>query len=149
MNQIQESDEISPETMDELEKVDDDIKEKAKSIAGFIKNLEAESKAINEAILSMEKRASSIDKKIENLRVYLKDNLEKCNIQKINSPWFDIMIRTNPHSVVIQNDALIPNDYFSTKEVRSINKIALKSAIMGGMSIPGALLTQNTRLEIR
>mgnify|MGYP001563451345 CR=1 FL=1 len=149
MNEISECDELTAEQLQAIESVDDSLQEKAKAVGAFIKNMEADLFAIQDAINTMEKRSSTLCGKIEHLKAYLKDNLERCDIKEIKSPYFDIRIKSNPAAVVVQDEALVPEYYFRSKLIRNLDKTLLSQELKNNVMIPGVTLEKRTRIEIR
>jgi SMC interacting uncharacterized protein involved in chromosome segregation len=149
MNDIAECDELTTEQLQAIESVDDSLQEKAKAVGAFIKNLEADYFAIHEAIKTMEDRARKVNAKIENLKEYLKCNLEKCDIKEIKSPYFDIRIKLNPASVIVNDENLIPEQYLKEKLYRFVDKAMIAKELKNNVLIPGVMLERRTRIEIR
>lgn len=144
-----ETGELDDQALSKINDLQDDMKSKSIALASFIKNLDAEQNAIDEAIASMARRKSSLLNKISKLNDYLKCNMEKCSINEISSPYFDIKLKKCPLSVDIVNEDDIPKDYIKIKEVISLDKVKIKEDIQNGIDIPGALLKQNVRIEIK
>ncbi len=147
-----ENGEIDDDTMSQLDGINDMLEDKAIAIASFIKNLRAEGYAIADAIDTMEVRRMRLINKIDYLSAYLKDNLENLGILEIkSSPLFTIKIKKNPVSVFISDENMVLDDY-KTKEIKEIIKIdkaLLKKDLSAGLTLPGAELRTNTRLEIK
>ena len=144
-----ETGEVSEGALMELERLTGDIKEKGIAIASYIGNLEAEANAIDSAINSMKKRQIALEKKQAALREYLKSNMERCEITEISSPYFTMKLKKCPISVDIINQLSIPIQYRSAKITEIIDKIAIKTDLAKGIEVAGAMLKQNTRLEIK
>lgn len=140
---------INEEALTCLAIAESNVKEKAIAVASFIKNIDAERNAIDEAKKAMHEREVRLNKQINYLTDYLKDNMEACEITEITCPYFDIKIKKNPISVDVQDEALIPMEYKKVKEVVSIDKVKIKEEILAGVVVPGAALKQNTRLDIK
>lgn len=134
---------------DTLEGLAGEIEIKATNVAAYHLNLVAESNAIKEAIDRMSARRKTLESRIESLRDYLKSNMERCGITEIKSPEFVLKIKSNPPAVIIDNEDSIPDGYKIRKEIVSIDKRGLSTAMKSGEIIPGARLIQDTRLEIR
>lgn len=147
--QVINCDEISPEMFEEFQGIQGDIKDKAVNVAAFIKNLEAEAEGIEKAIDAMQERAKRINKKVDSLRDYLKLNLESCHLNEVKSPFFDIRVRTNPASVAIMDEKLIPEQYFREIMMRKVDKLMLSQELKNNVMIPGVALEKRTRLEIK
>ena len=149
MQDIMDSDELSNEQLQSIEVMADSMEDKAKEIGSIIKNMEAQYKAIQEACMIMESRSIKLSNKIEGIREFLKTNLEKCDIKKIESPWFDINIRYNAPSVTIIDNTMIPEQYFRESTIKTINKMLISQELKNNVMIPGVRLEKKTRLEIR
>lgn len=144
-----ETGEVNENAIALLEIAKDSMNEKGIAIASFIKNIEAERNAIEEAKKAMAERESRLDKRVDYLTNYLQSNMERCGITEIKSPYFGIKLKKCPLSVDVQDENIIPNDYKKVKEIVSIDKLKIKEEILAGVVIPGASLKQNNRLEIR
>lgn len=146
-----ETGEVDEIAMNALDHVKADIKEKGIAIACYIKNMEAERKAIEEAKKAMAAREARLDKREAYLSEYLKSNMERCGISAITSPYFEVKIKKNPVSVHILDEASLPPEYVREKVVttKSPDKALLKEALQSGLVIPSAVLRQTTRLEIK
>jgi hypothetical protein len=135
---------------DTLESISMPLEQKAERVAMFARNLEATAEQIKQAESEMARRRKAIENRATHVRKYLLDNMERCGITKIESPWFRISVRLNPESVVIDDEASIPVDYQREIPARyEPDKAAMKSAMKEGFVIPGAHLSRSTRIEIK
>lgn len=134
-----------------LDVVVDDIKNKGIALASYIKNLEAETNAIADAKAAMTAREANLKQRAQYLTDYLHTNMQRCGINEITCPYFVLKLKVNPLSVDITNEDELPGEYFREKTVvtRNPDKVKIKEHILAGHKIPGAILKQNTRLEIR
>ena len=136
---------------DTLEGMAGDIEQKAVAVAMIIKNKQAEADAIAYAIAGMAERQKAKIKAAESLKSYIRQNLEACDIKKVECPFFCISIRSNPPAVVVDDEASLPGSFFSyppTPAPRP-DKSAIKEAIKAGATVPGAHIESSTRLEIK
>lgn len=145
----QETEELSENVLARLDEITDKMEEKGIAVASYIKNLEAERNAIEDAKKEMAARESRLDRKAIWLTSYLQSNMERCGISEIKSPYFVVKIKKCPFSTEIFDEESIPNEYKKTKEVVSIDRIKIKEEILAGVVIPGVRIKQNNRLEIR
>ena len=135
---------------DTLEAESGDLMEKGVSIAKMFRNMNALALQIEEAEAEMYARRKAIQKRAASLKEYLKANMEKAGITKIDSPWFSISISQNPEAVTVDDESLIPRDYF--KEIPAtfqLDKNLVKVAIKDGYEVPGAHLSRGTNLRIK
>lgn len=136
--------------LDTLEGESTDLIEKGKNVAAVFRNLESDAKQIKEAEQQLAERRKAYEKRAESLKNYLKTNMEIAGIQKIECPWFVITLAQNPEAVTVDDEAVIPRDYF--KEIPAnfvLDKVLLKQAIKDGYTVPGAHLSRGTCLRIK
>ena len=142
--------ELPPEVIaDTLEGLQGSVEDKAINIAKFFRNLEAVTDAIKQAEARMAQRRKTMEARIAWLKDYLKQNLEGCGIQKIESPWFVLAVQNNPWAVEISDEDAIPAKYKEKVVTLKLDKLAIKKALEEGKKVPGARLTRGTRLSIR
>lgn len=136
---------------DTLEGLQGDFRDKAVNLAYFIKNLEVTSASIKEAEERMYERRKALDKKLSRLREYLMCCMDNADILKIDDcPDFSIKIRTNPPSLVINDENEIPDCFWYMPDPkRVLDKLSLKSDLKEGREIPGAELVYNKSLQIK
>lgn len=135
---------------DTLESMKGDVEVKAANVAFVIRNLDSFADQIKEAESEMSKRRKAIEARADRMRQYLKDNMIRCGITKIESPYFKLSIRDNPPAVSIDDGSQIPSDYW--REIPAsmeIDKKLILQAIEDGFDVPGAHISRGQRLEIR
>lgn len=148
IQELENADELTDEHVKLLNQLDGDLNSKALNVGAYIKNIQLESESIDHVIKDLGARRDKLEKKIERLKDYLKINLEKCSIKEIKSPLFDIKVRNNPPHVVVIDEALIPADYIKETVMRRIDKALISQELKKDIFIPGAMLEQNTSLQI-
>ena len=131
-----------------VDQIEGDLNTKCLNIASWVRNLEAEAKAIKEAQDAMDKRRKAATTKAERLRNYLFHGLKLAGVTKVQFPHFVISVKQCPESVQIAPGALIPDEYLRHPEPEP-NKVALKDALKHGKKIPGCSLERNEKLEIK
>lgn len=127
---------------------------KAQNYGFVIRNLQATAASIKEAEEQMKARRQSIEKRAAALIEFLKTGMEIARVQKLETPYFALTIKKNPPSVEVWDERQIPVEYMRTPAPPpppepTPDKAAIKEAIKAGKEVPGALLAQGTRLEIR
>ena len=150
-NKLADSD-MPPEVIaDTLEGLAGDLEEKCTNVALFVRNLEATAESIKAAEKQMAERRKVIEAKAESVRRYLKDNMQRTGITKIESPYFALTLKKNPPSVVIDDPTAIPADYLVTPPAPppAPDKKLIAQAIKDGFEVPGCRLEQGERLEIK
>lgn len=137
---------------DTLEGLAGELEVKATNVALFIRNIEASADAIKAAEGEMAKRRKAIEARADRIREYLKANMERTGISKIESPYLSLTIKKNPPSVVIDAEGQIPCEFFKDPPPPpppAVDKKAIADAIKAGNEVPGAHLQTSTRLEIK
>lgn len=147
--ELSESDLDAQTISDTLEGLRGDLEIKAKNVAAFISNRKAEIDAVKEASRKLADRAKAEQGSLDRLTEYLKFNMEQNEITEIRSPELLLKIKTNPPSVVIDDESLISGQFIKEKTVTSIDKTAIKKELQSGNPVLGAHIEQKTRLEIK
>ncbi len=125
-----------------------DLEYKALNVAAFYKNLEKEMNAMKEYMREMRDRLSKCKNYADRLKEYLKINLEKCNITKINGSEFSITIRNSPGTIVIDNANELPEDFITGILIQA-DKLKIKKAIKDNIDVPGAHMESGTTIIIK
>jgi len=135
---------------DTLESMQGEFESKAIAVASFARNLEAEAAAIDDAIKGMEARAMSLKKRSESLRDYLHGAMNATGIKKVSCPYFVIAIKANPSRVVIDDEAILPQQFMVTPPAPAPrpDKRAIAEALKFG-PVVGAHSEKSTRIEIK
>lgn len=124
---------------------------KAQNYAFVIRNLEATAVAIKQAEEQMTARRKAIENRSKMLLQRLKDGMEMAGVTKLECPHFAISVQNNPPAVEILDERQIPSEFMRVPEPPppAPDKTAIKAAIKAGTDVPGAKLTQSTRLVIK
>ena len=134
---------------DELEKANASMAEKIDNISSVIKNLDHHREGLKKAEEEFNNRKKRVENTITYLESYLLNNMKMCNIDKISCNRFDVSVRKNPHSVIIKDESIIPNEYWIEKTERSLDKVKIKEELKSGVYIEGAELKQTERVVIK
>jgi hypothetical protein len=136
---------------DTLESISGDLETKAVNVASFVRNLEASAEQIKAAEQQMANRRKAIEKRAENVREYLLNNMVHAGISKIECPYFKLAVRENPPAVVINEPGLIPAAYMTEPVAPppAPDKKLIAAAIKDGFEVPGAHLARGKRLDIK
>lgn len=136
---------------DTLEGLQGEMEVKAINVAMFARNLEATSEQIKLAESQMSARRTAIENRAKRIRDYLKMNMERTGITKIESPYFKIAIRDNPPAVVIDAASQIPDAFMRQPEPPPAvpDKKLIAEALKAGNAVAGCHLERGTRIEIK
>jgi hypothetical protein len=136
---------------DTLEAEGWDLECKAQNYGFVIRNLEAGAAAIKQAEEQMASRRKAMENRVKMLQQRLKDGMEMAGVSKLECPYFAISIAKNPAAVEILDERQIPIEFMKIPEPppATPDKTAIKEALKAGQDVPGAKLTQGTRLSIK
>ena len=130
----------------------DDIATKCQNIEHVARGAESHNAAIDAEIARLQALKAHRAKVAQGLRDYVKQNMLTLGIERIECQLFQISIRNNPPAVDIFDQLSLPAQYMVTPEpkppVAAPDKKAIAKAIKEGADVPGARLTQSSRLHI-
>jgi DNA replication initiation complex subunit (GINS family) len=134
---------------DTLEGLQGSFEAKAVNVAAYIRSLEAEAEAIEEARKSMEQRQKALTNHAARLRAYLKANMERMGTAKIKNCYLTLRVQANPPSVIVEDEELLPERYKRTETITKILRAEVARDMKAGEEVTGARLEQTTRLVIQ
>ena len=128
-----------------------ELEAKIENYGFVIRNMESFADAIKAERDRLDKRLKVHEIRVGHIKEWLKENMERCGISKMECPVFSIAIQKNPPSVVIDAESLIPEKYWAQPETppKRIDKASISNAIKSGEIIDGVHLESSTRLSIK
>lgn len=132
-----------------LEQLQLQTSEKIENIIKYIKNLEAEAKALEEEGKRLAAKKKVTDNKINNLKAYLKDFTSLQNSKKYSAGIFKLSVRKNAASVIVEDINYIPDNFITTEVVKKVNKKELAAALKNGEIIKGVKLENSESILIK
>lgn len=135
---------------DTLEALEGELLQKGRAVAAFALNLSAEIDAIKAVEKRISDRRKALEKRAENLREYLRSNMEKAGISEIKAidGSFTAKLAKGRPSVVIDDESLIPDDSEFVRWKREVSKTAIGDAIKNGQDVPGAHIEVRPSLRL-
>lgn len=131
-----------------LDTLNIELENKAKNIFMLMKNIEAPIQAIDDEIERLTKMKKSYQAKTSNLKNYISYTMQKNGIEKIESDIVKFSFRKS-ESINITNEELIPEEFINIKEVKTVDKIAIKKAIKAGNNVRGVECLLHKNLQIK
>lgn len=149
-----------PELAELLDAAEGDFKEKAERVALKVRELMAECVAVELEADRLNKRAAARKRAADSLKEYLKLNMEKAGVEKVNGLLCNVAIQKSPPSVRhAMTQAALCLAACDTRfesmvdEVPSVFKLDAKAVIAAakeGRELPeGVTVEQGTHLRIR
>ncbi len=141
-----------PAALEKVESVNMLFEDKCKEIAGAIRNMEEDAKSIEQAADNMYRRAKAIKARVGAMKEYLRTNMERCKVHRIECTFFKIVLKDNPPKVTVTNEALVPTEYMRQPEPppKEVDKKRILEDFRKDGVIPdGVEITQGNHVEIK
>lgn len=136
---------FSPEDIDEVQA---SFEEKAENVALFVKNLDAEIKAIKDEEETLRARRVRKERHAERLRAYLLDCMNNVGKRTFETSKAAMSLR-RVKSVHIADENAIPPEYCKTTVKTAPDKRAIGYALKEGKSVPGCALAERDSISIK
>jgi Siphovirus Gp157 len=147
---LAEMEDLPPEAIaDTLEGLAGTFQDKAANVAAYIRGLEAEAAAIEDARQAMERRQNALERHAGRWRDDLKGQMERTGIPRVKNPWIALRIQPNPPSVVIEDETRVPERFKPPVTTVKLLRCDIARALKAGEPVFGAHLEQTTRLVIQ
>lgn len=104
-----------------------ELQKKSSSIIGYAQNEEALIDAIDIQIKRLTELKKSKQNNLDKFKQYVKDNMERLEISKIETELGSLAIAKNPISVEIENEEEVPNEFKLEVVTTKIDKTAIKN----------------------
>ena len=98
------------------------LQKKSENIIGFTRNIELTIEAIKNEEKRLADNRKSLEKKLENFKIYVKECMIRNNLPKIETTLGTISLAKNPISVEITDETLVPNKYKIQEITTKIDK---------------------------
>lgn len=135
-----------------LDAIEDEFNNKAVNVIKAIKLTEGDINLLDNEIKRLQAMKKARQNRIDEVKNYLKYNMQKTGIFKIESPLFKIAYSERPQSAVeIDEDLFLANitdDSLVSVTVKP-NKTAIKEALKQGDNVIGARLVDSQVLSIK
>ena len=135
--------------MDALSQVDDEFNEKVKNITHLLKDTEYHCNYLKLEEDRINKKRKSLEKKIDNLKIYIDANMKLRGTKKVDVGTFTITVRKNPPKVEVVEFNDIPTRFIKSKTEYSVDRKGILEAIKLGEEVSGVQLIQTESLSIR
>lgn len=125
--------------------------EKVENIALMVKNLDAESIAIQSEEKRLFNRRKVVENKAAKMRAYLISCLTRADgtTERVKTARASVSVRLSGPSVVISDEALLPDVYRTTKITQTINKTMIAEVLRHGDTVPGAHFERGRSVMIK
>lgn len=127
------------------------LKNKSQNIIAYDREMQLTTIALDTEIKRLTELKKAIENKSEKFKEYVKNNMEKLGVEKIETAIGNLSIKKNPPSIEILSEEDVPSEFKKEKLTITIDKTAIKKHFNEtGEIIPGTtVITDKTRLEIK
>ena len=147
---LAELDDLPAEAIaDTLEGLSGTCQDQAAHVAAYLRTLDAEAAAIADARQAMERREEALRRHAGRLRDYLKNQMERTGIARVQNPWVSVRVQPNPPSVVIEDETMVPDRFKQPVTTLKLLKSDIARALKAGEPVFGAHLQTTPRLVIQ
>ena len=137
------------ETLEELEtELKNALVNKSEGIIKVIRNQESDLEMVSAEIERLTNLKNRMKKEIENFKDYIKFNMKKMNLKKVETSLGNISLRQST-ATEIYDEASLPKEFLKEKITYTPSKTDIKKAIESGQEVKGARLVVNTSLTIK
>jgi hypothetical protein len=140
--------ELTPELELALTINQQDLQTKSTNYGLVIKQLEYNNDIVDQEIDRLKALKQARVNAVDRLKQNISEAMKIYGIEKIETPILKISFRKS-ESVEIDNDRLIPGEYWVEKTTATISKTAIKTAIQEGKDVPGASMKTNQNIQIK
>ena len=136
---------------DTIESISGDLQEKSKNIGFLVQHLETLADGMKQAEDQMHSRRKALESRIQSIKDYTLDTMLRHNIQKIETPYFNLTVVKNPSSVEVYDANQVPSHFMRMPPPPppTLDKVAIAESLKHGEDVPGCRLTQKVRLQIK
>ena len=151
MDKAQEG-ELTEEEYNQLgEELAIQLQQKGSNIIGYTKNIELTINAMKEEENRIAENRKTLESKLEKFKQYVKENMERLGITKMDTELGTLSIARNPISVEIENEDEIPSEFKREVVTIKVDKTAIKNCFKEtGRVVSGAkIIDDKTSLRIK
>lgn len=125
---LMESEEITEEDKNKIKaELTMLLQQKSQNIIGYTKNIELTINAMKEEEKRIAENRKSLESKLDKFKQYVKENMERLGITKMETELGTLSIAKNPLSVEIENEDEIPAEFKQEIVTIKIDKTAIKN----------------------
>lgn len=151
MDKVQEG-EITEEQYNELgQELAIALQNKSIGIIGYVQNEEALIDAVDVQIKRLQDLKKQKTNNLDKFKQYVKENMEKLGITKLETEIGKMSIAKNPLSIEIENEDEIPSEFKQEVMTVKIDKTAIKTYFKEtGEIVPGTrIISDKTSLKVK
>lgn len=119
--------------------------DKVDGFVAFYRAEQARAEFLREEAKRLTAAARTREAKLARLCDHYKHVMQSHGLKRVNGKAYSVSLRSSP-VVLIEQEHLVPKEFWKTKTDTSIDKIAVRDAIKGGAVVPGCSLGKSYSL---
>ena len=131
-----------------LAEVDESFRTKVENCAKVLSQLEASAESCGREMTRLSKRKKSCENRARWMKDYVHECMLDMGMNHVDGDIFRVIIQKNPPSVLIEDESVVPEEYYVTPPPK-VSKSAIKEAIDGGAEVPGCRLQRTESLRVK
>lgn len=144
-----DSPELKKEAEADIERYLEAEVRKVDGINGYLSTCDNQQGFAKAEIERLRTRMSLWENREERVRRYVQDVMERLGLKKLEGRTATFSLRAVPASVLILDEAEVPEEFKRTTVTVSVDKKAIKKAIDEGRDVPGADLSMGKQTLVR
>ena len=134
-------DESATQTIEMIKsEIESQLDSKSTDLIKYIRTLDLEMQTIETEEKRLKELKNSKKKKIDNLKSFIMSVMQTNDMKRITTSIGNITLRSNPESVLVENENDIPKHFKKIETKETIDKKAIKAAIQSGTEVKGCKL---------
>ena len=128
-----------------------ELQNKSTNVTGYIQEREALIEAIDGQLKRLQEFKKSEQNKLDNFKKYVKSNMERLGITKVETALGVLSIAKSPISVEVVNESEVPEKYIQQVVTTKVDKKAIADNFKATGEIPSgvAIHDNNTNLRVK
>lgn len=128
-----------------------ELQKKSANVIGYYQNKNAFIDAVDIQIERLKKIKEQEKNNIERFKKYIKENMEKMGLTKIETELGTLSIAKSPATVEVINQEQVPDEFLRVKTNIEVDKTAIKKNFKETGEVPDGIriVTDNTSLRIK
>lgn len=128
-----------------------ELQKKSANIIGYYQNKNAFIDAVDTQIERLKKIKEQEKNNIERFKKYIKENMEKMGLTKIETELGTLSIAKSPATVEVIDQDQVPDEFLRVKTSIEVDKTAIKKNFKETGEVPNGIriVTDNTSLRIK
>jgi hypothetical protein len=99
-------------------------------------------------IKRLQEQKKYFENRAKRIKEYITYSMERFNITRIETPFARLYFKPS-ESLVVVDEKDVPEEFMKTKEVKQVDKTALKKAIKDGLTVEGVYIERKSNLQLK